>query len=77
MKLLIAAPVAAAVTLAWSNGPAGNATTNLASECDDPPYATHDWIADHALALLPTGELSGLRLHQHASQSLETVDMRL
>ena len=39
MKLLIAVPVAAG-TLAWSNGPAGNATTNLASECSDPPYAT-------------------------------------
>ena len=64
MKPLIAAPVVAAVTLAWSNGPAGNATTNLASECDDPPYATHDWIADHALALLPTEEAAWLQPHR-------------
>jgi len=23
----------------WSNGPVGNAATNLASECSSPPYA--------------------------------------
>lgn len=39
--------------LSWSNGPAGNATTNEASECATPSYATHDWIADHARDLLP------------------------
>ena len=38
--------------LSWSNGPAGNATTNQPGECATPSYATHDWIADHALALV-------------------------
>ena len=40
----------------WSNGPNGNATTDELEECGSPPYATHDWIADHALALLPDDE---------------------
>lgn len=45
-----------AVPEAWNNGPAGNTTTNIASECDEPRYATHDWIADRALDLLPDDE---------------------
>jgi hypothetical protein len=48
----------------WSNGRAGNATTNRPFECDDPPYATHDWIADHALALLPDEEKAWLVPHK-------------
>lgn len=51
-------------TAAWSNGPAGNATTDRASECASPPYATHDWIADHALDFLPPGEGDWLRRHR-------------
>lgn len=58
---IVAAPSAA---LAWGNGPAGNATTNQASECSSPPYATHDWIADHALALLPAEEGAWLLAHE-------------
>jgi hypothetical protein len=58
-------PIALALaTLSWSNGPAGNATTNLVSECSDPPYGTHDWIADHAQALLPDSEAGGIRPHR-------------
>lgn len=34
---------------AWGNGQSGNASTNEPLECDNPPYSTHDWIADHAL----------------------------
>jgi hypothetical protein len=45
---------------AWGNGPSGNATTNKPSECNDVPYSTHDWIADHALALLPDEEKAWL-----------------
>jgi hypothetical protein len=45
---------------AWGNGPPGNATTNKPSECDSPPYSTHDWIADHAVALLPEVERAWL-----------------
>ena len=48
----------------WSNGPAGNATTNSTAECGAPPYATHDWIADHALALLPNEEKAWIVPHQ-------------
>ena len=40
----------------WNNGQDGNTTTNTVKECSNPPYATHDWIADHALALLPQEE---------------------
>ncbi len=38
---------------AWNNGPQGNTATTTAQQCSNPPYATHDWIADHALELLP------------------------
>jgi len=48
----------------WSNGPGGNATTNLVAECNDPPYATHDWIADHALSLLPNEEKAWIVPHK-------------
>jgi hypothetical protein len=41
---------------AWNNGPSGNTTTNTATECSNPPYSTHDWIAEHALDLLPDDE---------------------
>jgi zinc dependent phospholipase C len=34
--------------------------TDTAAECDHPPYATHDWIADQALALLPDAEKAWL-----------------
>jgi len=56
---------AAALTLlAWSNGPSGNTGTDSTAECTDPPYATHDWIADHALALLPEEERAWLQPHR-------------
>ena len=38
---------------AWKNGQSGNASTDVPSECTNPPYSTHDWIADQALALMP------------------------
>jgi hypothetical protein len=31
--------------LAWNNGQPGNANTDTAAECSNPPYATHDWVA--------------------------------
>lgn len=49
---------------AWNNGPSGNARTDEAGECASPPYATHDWIADHALALLPAAERAWLEPHK-------------
>jgi zinc dependent phospholipase C len=49
---------------AWNNGQSGNSTTNTASECTNPPYATHDWIADHALALVPNAEKAWLTPHK-------------
>jgi hypothetical protein len=42
--------------LAWNNGQSGNANTDTAAECSNPPYATHDWIAEQALMLLPQAE---------------------
>jgi hypothetical protein len=42
--------------LGWNNGPSGNANTDTAAECSNPPYATHDWIAEQALMLLPQAE---------------------
>jgi len=50
------AVVLAAPGLSRNDSQSGNANTNLASECASPPYATHDWIADHALAQLPPAE---------------------
>lgn len=51
--------------LAWNNGPAGNTTTNLPSECASPRYATHDWIADHAFDILPAAEKAWLLPHRN------------
>lgn len=49
---------------AWNNGPSGNAATNQPAECATPPYATHDWIADHAVDLLPYAEKAWLVPHK-------------
>ncbi len=49
---------------AWNNGQSGNATTNEPEECSSPPYSTHDWIADRALALLPDAEAEWLVPHR-------------
>jgi hypothetical protein len=49
---------------AWNNGQTGNTTTNAASECAHLPYATHDWIADRALALLPAAARARLEPHK-------------
>ncbi len=56
--LLIATPAAA-----WNNGRNG--------QCPDPGYATHDWIADHARAMLPA---AGTR---RAVQSALTLALEL
>lgn len=50
--------------VAWNNGQSGNTGTNTSAECGNPPYATHDWIADHALALLPAEEKAWLEPHR-------------
>ncbi len=49
---------------AWSNGPAGNAQTNLPEGCTQPPYATHDYVADYGLMLLSAGECDWLMPHR-------------
>jgi hypothetical protein len=66
MKLprLFGPTLLAGMLTAWSNGPAGNAFTNQPGECNNPPYSTHDWIADHARALLPPAERAWLDPHQ-------------
>jgi hypothetical protein len=48
----------------WSNGPPGNAQTDTVTECGTPPYATHDWIPDHALAMLPQQEKAWFLPHK-------------
>ncbi len=57
---LVALLCIGATVQAWNNGQTGNTTTTSATECRDPPYSTHDWIADHALALLPSDEQAWL-----------------
>ncbi|HEB56294.1 MAG TPA: hypothetical protein ENI98_08305 [Gammaproteobacteria bacterium] len=52
-----------AVCAAWTNGPSGNADTDESWECADPPYSTHDWIAEHAVYLLPEEERAWLIPH--------------
>lgn len=42
---------------AWNNGGAGSRT---------PGYATHDWIAEHAMMLLPENERAWLEPHRDA-----------
>ena len=48
---------------AWSNRQSGNASTDIPSECSTPPYFTHDWVAHHALALLPDKEKAWIAPH--------------
>jgi len=44
-------------SLSWNNGPSGDANTDSDHpDCQDIPYSTHDWIADHARAFLPEEE---------------------
>lgn len=59
--LLLLVPLVAG---AWNNGQSGNARTDLLEECDDPPYSTHDWIADKAMELLPEHERKWLEPHR-------------
>ena len=50
---------------AWQNSPfEGGASTDNPSKCNNPPYATHDWIADHALAPLQDDEKEWLLPHK-------------
>jgi len=49
---------------AWPNGPAGNAQTDEPAECSNPPYSTHDFVADHGLMLLPDQERAWLMPHR-------------
>ena len=49
---------------AWKNGQSGNASTDQVSECSNPPYSTHDWIADKAFAVMPTEQVAWLAPHR-------------
>jgi len=49
---------------AWKNGPPGNKVTNSQADCANPPYSTHDWIADHGQALLTEAERAWLGPHR-------------
>ena len=68
MKLLVVLALFAgsATSLAgWNNGQSGNTSTDKKAECSNPPYATHDWIADHALDLLPAAEKAWITPHKN------------
>lgn len=49
---------------AWDNGPDDDELTRSPSQCSSPPYSTHDWVADHSLALLPDHEKTWLVPHK-------------
>src|SRR5574341_1455779 len=41
----------------WGNGPSGDTVTDEDNpDCQNIPYSTHDWVADHARAFLPDEE---------------------
>jgi hypothetical protein len=45
------------ISYSWNNGPSGDASTDEDHpSCENIPYSTHDWVADHARALLPEEE---------------------
>ena len=45
------------ISYLWNNGPSGDASTDEDHPtCEIIPYSTHDWVADHARALLPEEE---------------------
>src|SRR5207247_8220664 len=62
--LLVICVLAAGNAFPWNNGPSGKANTNAPGECTDPPYSTHDWIAEHGLMLLPQNEREWLMPHK-------------
>jgi hypothetical protein len=64
VSVLLSTIAGSSLSLAWNNGQSGNTTTNAASECSNPPYATHDWVADHALARVPDAEKAWLIPHK-------------
>jgi hypothetical protein len=65
VAILACGIVSAASLDAWNNGQSGNTGTDKKAECSNPPYATHDWIADHALDLLPADEKAWLVPHRN------------
>ncbi len=64
VAVLILAALTATPAQAWKNGPPDNKVTNSAADCLAPPYATHDWIADHARMLLPADARAWLDPHR-------------
>ncbi|MEP0339169.1 MAG: zinc dependent phospholipase C family protein [Alphaproteobacteria bacterium] len=64
VAVLILAALTATPAQAWKNGPPDNKVTNSAADCLAPPYSTHDWIADHARALLPSTARAWLDPHR-------------
>ena len=62
-RILLLVLLLPSLALAWNNGQSGNARTNLPSECSDPPFSTHDWVAAQALEMLPAEERAWLNPH--------------
>ena len=67
MQTLLLTLIALGMTstvVAWNNGPKGNTATNSKAECFSIPYGTHDWIADHAVDLLPQFQKNWMLAHR-------------
>lgn len=64
LPALLVLALTAGPAFAWKNGPPDNKVTNSAADCLAPPYSTHDWIADHARALLPPAARAWLDPHR-------------
>jgi len=62
--LMAAALLFAVPAAAWKNGPPHNKITNKVADCADPPYSTHDWIAEHAMMMLPEEERRWIEPHR-------------
>lgn len=56
--------IATAPAAAWKNGPPHNKVTTNDADCANPPYSTHDWIAERAMLLLPEAERRWLQPHR-------------
>ena len=64
LPALLVLALTADPAVAWKNGPPDNKVTNSPGDCLAPPYATHDWIADHARTLLPAAARAWLDPHR-------------
>lgn len=60
VPLTVTLALAVDASAAWKNGPEGHALADRTN----PPYSTHDWVADHARDLLTDNEKAWLEPHR-------------